>query len=123
MLAYAALFVAYYPPLSGIEDEVGYVNQALVWSRGALSAEGAGLPGLADFEQFGDRHYALRHPGRSLLALPFLALGGVRAAYASGLALHLATVALGAVALARLGRSPLWAAPTPAVTTSSPADG
>jgi len=110
MLAYAALFVAYYPPLAGIEDEVGYVNQALVWSRGALSAEGAGLPGLADFAQFGDRHYALRHPGRSLLALPFLALGGVRAVFLSGLVLHLATVALGAAVLRRLGRSPLWAA-------------
>jgi len=45
MLAYAGLFAAYYPPLPGIEDEVGFVNQPLVWSRGAISAEGAGLPG------------------------------------------------------------------------------
>ena len=28
MLGYAILFAVYYPPLSGIEDEVGYVNRA-----------------------------------------------------------------------------------------------
>src|SRR5947207_1081066 len=81
MLAYAGLFVAYYPPLPGIEDEVGFVNQALVWSRGAISAEGAGLPGLADFTPVAGRHVAARHPGRSLAALPFLMIGGVRATF------------------------------------------
>jgi hypothetical protein len=65
MLAYAALFVAYYPPLPGIEDEIGFVNQALVWSRGAISAEGAGLSDLADFVPVAGRHVAARHPGRS----------------------------------------------------------
>src|SRR5258708_2087628 len=109
MLAYAGLFAIYYPPLPGIEDEVGFVNQALVWSRGAISAEGAGLPGLADFTPVDGRHVAARHPGRSLVALPFLMAGGVRAAFVSGLVLHLAMTALGAVLLARLGRSPLWA--------------
>src|SRR3954452_1485950 len=79
MLAYAGLFAAYYPPLPGIEDEVGFVNQALVWSRGAISAEGAGLPpGLTDFTPVAGRHVAARHPGRSLAALPFLMAGGVR---------------------------------------------
>src|SRR6476660_10141767 len=90
MLAYAALFAAYYPPLSGIEDEIGFVNQALVWSRGAISAEGAGLPELVDFTPVAGRHVPARHPGRSLVALPFLMLGGVRATFASGLVLHLA---------------------------------
>jgi hypothetical protein len=111
MLGYAVLFVAFYPPLSGIEDEVGFVNQALVWSRGAISSEGAGLNNLADFAPVGDRrdrHVAQRHPGRSLLALPFLMIGGVRATFASGLLLHLATVGISAVLLVRLGRSPLW---------------
>ena len=28
MAGYAALFFAYYPPLAGIEDEIGYLNQA-----------------------------------------------------------------------------------------------
>jgi hypothetical protein len=110
MLAYAAIFVAYYPPLPGIEDEIGFVNQALVWSRGAISAEGAGLSDLADFVPVAGRHVAARHPGRSLAALPFLALGGVRATFVSGLLLHLAMTALAALLLSRLGRSPLWAA-------------
>src|SRR3954447_21922297 len=111
MLGYAGLFAAYYPPLPAIEDEMGFLNQALVWSRGAVSAEGAGLPAdLADFGEARGRHVPTRHPGRSLVALPFLAAGGVRAAFASGLLLHLAMAAIGAALLSRLGRSPLWAA-------------
>src|SRR5262245_36171417 len=93
MFAYGALFSVYYPPLPGIEDEIGFVNQALVWSRGAISAEGAGLPGLADFTLVDGRHVAARHPGRSLAALPFLMAGGVRATFVSGLILHLAMTA------------------------------
>jgi len=111
MLGYAALFVAYYPPLAGVEDEVGFLNQALVWSRGSVTAEGAGWPdGLVDFMEHRGRHVSTRHPGRSLVALPFLAVGGVPATFASGLLLHLAMTAVGACLLARLGRSPLWAA-------------
>lgn len=109
MLGYTALFLVYYPPLSGIEDEVGFVNQTLVWSRGAISAEGAGFDELGDFLLIKGRHVAQRHPGRSLLALPFVAEGGLRAIYLSGLTLHLAMTVLGAALLARLGRSPLWA--------------
>jgi hypothetical protein len=111
MLGYAALFVAYYPPIAGVEDEVGFLNQALVWSRGAVTAEGAGWPdGLGDFMEHHGRHVPTRHPGRSLVALPFLAAGGVPATFASGLLLHLAMTAVGGALLARLGRSPLWAA-------------
>src|SRR5215467_11711246 len=93
MFGYAALFLKYYPPLAGIEDEVGFINQALVWSRGAVSAEGAELPDLADFVLAGDRHVSMRQPGRSLLALPFLMAGGVRTVCGSGLLHHLANAA------------------------------
>jgi hypothetical protein len=110
MLGYVALFAAYYPPISGIEDEVSYVNQAVIWSRGAVSADGAGLPELPEMAALGGRLVPTRHPGRSLVALPFLVLGGGRALFASGLVLHLALTGIGAAVLARLGRSPLWAA-------------
>ena len=111
MLGYAALFAAYYPPpVVGIEDEVGFINQALVWSRGSLTAEGAGLPGLPDFTPVGDVHVSVRHPGRSLVLLPFLAVGGLRATPASGLLIHLATTLIAALTLARMGRHPAWAA-------------
>jgi hypothetical protein len=111
MVGYAGIFAAFYPPVAGVEDEVGFLNQALVWSRGAVSSEGAGLPcGLPDFMDVDGRHVPTRHPGRSLVALPFLALGGVRATFASGLLLHLGATAAAAALLARLGRSPLWAA-------------
>lgn len=110
MVAYAALFAAFYPTMPGIEDEVGYLNQAWVWSRGSTSAEGAGYPDLPYFFEVGGRHVSGRNPGRSLAALPFLMLGGVRATFASGLLIHLATTAAAGAVLARLGRSPLWAA-------------
>jgi hypothetical protein len=110
MLGYTILFAVFYPPVAGIEDETGFLNQALVWSRGAVSAERAGFPdGLADFIVVQGRHVPARHPGRSLLALPFLMLGGTRATFLSGLVLHLTTTVIGGLLLARLGRSPLWA--------------
>jgi hypothetical protein len=120
-LAFAVLFLATYPTLSGVEDEVGFVNQALVWSRGAISSEASGFdelrydgdisdtPHLADFIRVDGRHVPSRHPGRSLILLPFLMLGGVRAGFLSGLAIHLGTTLVGAALLARLGKSPAWA--------------
>ena len=110
MVAYAALFVASYPPIPGIEDEIGYLNQAYVWSRGSTSSEGAGYGNLPYFFEVGGRHVSGRNPGRSLAALPFLMAGGVRATFASGLLIHLATTAAAGAVLARLGRSPAWAA-------------
>ena len=120
-IAYAALFLRFYPPLSGIEDEVGFVNQSLVWSRGAMTSEAAGFaevadfgepngrPRLMDFVRVGDVHRPSRHPGRSLILLPFVMVGGVRVGFVSGLLIHWATTLIGAALLARLGRSPLWA--------------
>ncbi len=110
MAGYAALFVAYYPSLPGIEDEAGYLNQALVWSRGATSAEGAGYPGLQYFFKVNGRSVSGATPAVPWSALPFLMAGGVGATFASGLLIHLATTAVAAAVLARLGRSPLWAA-------------
>ena len=121
-IAYAAIYAWYYPPLSGIEDEVGFVNQALVWSRGAISSEAAGfsevtdfgLPGsrphLIDFVAVGNRYLPGRHPGRSLILLPFVLAGGVGAGFLSGLLIHLTTTFVAALILARLGRSPVGAA-------------
>ena len=108
-IVYAAIFVAYYPPTLGIEDEVGYLNQALVWSHGAVSAGGAGFHDLMGFVTIGGREVAVRQPGRSLAMLPFLLAGRPSSVFLSGLLLHLATVAAGGAVLARLGRSPVWA--------------
>ncbi|MFO0951448.1 MAG: hypothetical protein U0835_09920 [Isosphaeraceae bacterium] len=110
MTAYAAVFFVFYPPISGVEDEIGFLNQTRVWMLGAVSTEGAELPyPLHDFIETNGRHVPARHPGRSLAALPFWAAGGGRAVFASGLALHLLMTAAGGATLARLGRSPLWA--------------
>jgi hypothetical protein len=110
MLGYTLLFAVFYPPTFGIEDEAGYLNQALVWSRGSFTAEGAGFDDLSGFFPVGGQHIAVRQPGRSLTVLPFWVVGGMRAVFISGLLIHLATAAVAGAILARLGRSPLWAA-------------
>src|SRR5260370_33934758 len=69
---YLTLFVVYYPPLCGIEDEVGFVNQAVVWSKGAVSAEAAGFQLMTDFGPAQGRTGPLRHPVRSWSVLPVL---------------------------------------------------
>src|SRR5262249_26352880 len=107
--AFCLLFFLYYPATHGIEDEVGFINQALVWSRGAISAEGAGFESLQDFVGSGDHHIAWCIPGRSLLILPFLALGGYEAIFWSGMIIHLGLTLVAGLTLQKLQRSPLLA--------------
>ncbi len=110
MISYVGLFIAFFPRLAAIEDEVGFINQALVWSKGAISSEGAGYGAtLADFQEVGGRRVGSRHPGRSLVALPFLMAFGLPGVFISGMLLHLIMTTIGATLLCRLGRSPLWA--------------
>lgn len=110
MLTYTGLFLVYYPPMCGIEDEQGFVNQAIFWSRGGVSAEGAGLsPHLGDLMKVKGVHVPMRHPGRSLVVLPFYLVGGFRAIFLSGLFLHMTTTTVAALALGRLGVSKNYA--------------
>ncbi len=110
MVAYTGLFIAYFPKVAAIEDEIGFINQTIVWSKGAMTAEAAGYPTLADFQELNGRHVPSRHIGRSLVALPFLIAFGLPGVFVSGLLLHLTMTIIGAILLVRLGRSPLWAA-------------
>jgi|GEM_PF-2096284 len=110
ILAYCGLFAAFYPPIAGIEDEQGFVNQAIFWAHGGLSAEAAGLPTtLGDLVEVDGRHLPARHPGRSLVALPFYLLGGYDGIFASGALLHVVLTLLAAATFRRLGLSPWWA--------------
>lgn len=110
MLAYLGVFAAFYPPIAGIEDEQGFINQAIFWAHGGLSAEAAGLPAtLGDLVEVGGRHLPARHPGRSLVALPFYLIGGYSGVFASGAALHVALTLVAAATFRRLGLSPWWA--------------
>lgn len=106
---YLVLFVAYYPPTHGVEDEVGFINQALALSRGAVTPEGAGFSVLQDFRPYKGRMVGIRNPGRPLLSAPFVAAGGLHAVFLSGALVHLALTLAGALILVRLGASPLWA--------------
>ncbi len=108
--AYLILFAVYYPPTHGIEDEVGFLNQAIVLSRGALTPQGAGFEALADFREFEGRFVGIRNPGRPLIAAPFVALWGLPSAFASGALIHVALTGIAALLFCRIGLSPLWAA-------------
>jgi hypothetical protein len=109
MAVYVFLFALYYPPLSAIEDEVGFVNQAIVWSKGSVFAESAGYPTMTDFIRVNGHTVAWRNPGRSLIILPFIAMGGVRAVFLTGALIHLAMTLVAAFLHRTLGQSPLWA--------------
>lgn len=110
ILLYLGLFLAFYPVIAGIEDEQGFVNQAIFWSRGALSAEEAGVPvTLGDLVEVGGRHLPARHPGRSLVALPFYLVGGYRGLFLSGAFLHVGLTLLAAAVCRRMGLSAAWA--------------
>ncbi|MFM7319656.1 MAG: hypothetical protein ACKO85_12060 [Isosphaeraceae bacterium] len=100
---YLLIFLLFYPPICGIEDEQGFVNQAIFWSRGALSAEGAGLSiHLGDLMPIGGRHLPIRHPGRSFATLPFYMAGGYQAIFISGIFLHAGLVLLASATLRRM---------------------
>ncbi len=109
LLGYTALFFRYYPPIPGIEDEIGFINQGAIFSHGSISAEGAGFHDVSDFVEVAGRHVSWRNPGRSLLIVPFWIIGGVHAIYASGLVIHIAIVLVGASLFQRLIGRPLWA--------------
>lgn len=103
-IAYVLLFVWFYPPICGIEDEQGFVNQAIFWSKGGISAEGAGLSvHLGDLLEINGRHLPIRHPGRSLTVLPFYLVGGFSAIFLSGMLIHLLITWLTMATLRRLG--------------------
>lgn len=109
MLGYAVIFVARLPPILGIKDEVGFLNQALLWSRPELAAEVSSRP-VEDILEIDGRPVSWRNPGRSLVLLPLLPFRSVGLYALTGLAFHLATTLLAAWLLERRGRSPFWAA-------------
>jgi len=110
LLIYTGFFLGFYPPICGIEDEQGFVNQAIFWSRGGVSAEGAGLsPHLGDLMMVQGVHVPMRHPGRSLTVLPFYLAGRYRAIFLSGLILHISMTVLAAAVLGRMGISKNYA--------------
>jgi len=106
---YLAIFATYYPPIAGVEDEGGFINQAVVWSKGATSAEGAGLGDVFDFVESSGRHVPWRNPGRSLIVLPLLLVFGLKWIFVSGAVVHVAIVFVIAATLRRLNVSPLYA--------------
>lgn len=101
-------YLLFYPPTHGVKDEVGFINEGYVLAHGATSAEGAGFDSLPDFIEVGGVHLGWRNPGRSLLIVPFLLVGGYRAIFVSGLVLHLALIFVGGGIMEEQCVNPLW---------------
>lgn len=109
ILLYLVGFGVWYPPTHAIEDEVGFLNTALIWSKGALTSEDAGLGELNE-TQLGPRgRVGWRNVGRSLLTAPVLATLGYRATFAVGALIHVLLALVAGLALRRMGRSAAWA--------------
>lgn len=114
MILFSALFLIFYPPkIAGIEDEVGFINQTIVWSHGAVTAEDAGFgSSVDDFVPSAARHgehVGWRNPGRSLIGVPFFSVGGQAALPLVGLIFHLLIAWLSALILDHFTRRPAWA--------------
>ncbi|HEX4948628.1 MAG TPA: hypothetical protein VFZ34_18275 [Blastocatellia bacterium] len=106
---YLAFFLYYYPCTHGIDDEVGFINQALVWSKGSTSIEGAGLSVFRDTMEHNGKHIFWRNPGRSIVILPFILIGGIQSVFLSGALIHILLTIVTGLILARLAISPLYA--------------
>jgi len=106
---FAGVYIYYYPPIHGIDDEAGYINLAYVWVNGTTSTTGTELPNLFDFEKVNGREISWRSPGRAAALFPFLAIFGGESIFISSLLIHLLTTLVAAGLLQRNERSPLWA--------------
>jgi hypothetical protein len=106
VLSYLGLFVVYYPGLSAVDDEVGFVNQAVILSKGALTAESAGIGGYGEVNGHAT---PWRNPGRSMLIVPLIVLLGLHSIFISGALIHAAMTFAAALVHDTLGQSPLWA--------------
>lgn len=107
---YVALFFNNYPPIAGIEDEIGFINQAAIWSQGCTSAECAGFAKMPDFIIVDGKAVGWRNPGRSLVLIPFFWLNAPEAIFASGALIHILLTFVCACFFAKINRSPLWSA-------------
>ena len=109
IVLFSIIYVFYFPPIHGIEDEAGYINLAYVWSQGTTSPTGTAMPTLFDFETVNGKLVSWRSPGRSAVLFPFLVIFGGNSIFISSLLIHLATTLIAAWLLQRIGLSSLWA--------------
>lgn len=108
LLAYAIVYLAFLPRVLGVKDEVGFLNQAILWTDPGAAPPDSAWRAADDLIFLNGRWAGWRNPGRSLLLLPLLPLRNVEALYLSSLLVHLASALCAGLLLRRLGRSALW---------------
>jgi hypothetical protein len=88
VVIYAAMFVAFYPPMFSTLDEDNYLTEAYVLKAGTIFYDQAGFARTFTTTYSDAGHVVGKHPpGNSLLLIPFVALGP-NAAFLSGLVFH-----------------------------------
>jgi len=105
---FAALFLYYYPPLPAIEDEIGFYNQASLWSQGRLHADVSEVPSEFAFLPVDGKQTGWRNPGRSLSLIPFFLARRQAEMFWTGCVIHIVTTLILAKIFIREGASPLW---------------
>lgn len=105
-LAYAALFVAFYPPALAIIDESTYLSTAYVYRQGTVRSDVAGVASVSRVAANG-HEVSKFAPLWPAVLVPFTAAGwsGV---FAANLAVHLAGFAIFALLIRRANAPPWW---------------
>ena len=108
---YLLMFKWFYPPMSGIEDEVGFINAARMWDQGHLYLDQNAFKEtpLADFFQIDDRWVTSRNPGRSLVIYPLIGTSWHDYLYGTGAGIHVVLTLIFAYLIKSMGISPIYA--------------
>ena len=110
-LLFSIIYNIYYPPISGIEDEIGFINQAILWTHHKLTLDSPFLDGkfLGDLGEHDGHFLFIRNPLRSFTLMPFIwtnQLGGI---FYSSLFIHLTLTLVFAIILHHFLISPTYA--------------
>jgi len=108
---FTIIYIVYYPPLSGIEDEVGFINQAILWSHQKFILDTPFIDGkfLGDLGEYNSRFLFTRNPLRSLTILPFIWANQLGSIFYSSLFIHLSLTLIFGIILHHFLISPMYA--------------
>jgi len=110
-LLFVIIYIVYYPPISGIEDEIGFINQAILWTHQKLTLATPFLDGkfLGDLGEHNGGFLFIRNPLRSFTLLPFIWTNQLGSIFYSSLFIHLSLTLIFGIILHHFLISPLYA--------------
>jgi len=108
---FTIIYIIYYPPISGIEDEIGFINQAILWTHQKITLDSPFLDGkfLGDIGEHNGHFVFIRNPLKSVTLLPFIWIKQLDGMFYSSLLIHLVLTVLCGLILLHFAISPLYA--------------